>query len=130
MSVVAGNMINKVGGYQLVDIDLCPISLPFQLQVTERRKNFAIDYSYQVRDTFEIALNPGVNISELPHPVASSSPFGRYELFIKASDGKLTAVRNLTLLKGEYRPEQYTEYESWLDLINQEKNYGVVLESK
>jgi hypothetical protein len=124
------NATSKMGDYRLLNLDLDPVRLPFQVGVTERKKSFSLLTSYQTLDTFEIALPSNVSILSLPEDMNFSSPFGLCHWKVEEKNGKLLASRAIQLYKGEYKAEQYSDYETWIDKLHSQKYYKVVLQSK
>lgn len=130
MNVTAGNMISRTGSYTLVNLDLTPAQLPFELMATERKKHFYLPYSYIVEDSFEVTLPAAATLESLPKPVTNSSPFGDYLLTIKQEGDKLVGTKRLVLKAGRYAPGQYGDYEAWVDDIRNQSHYKVILRTK
>jgi hypothetical protein len=130
VSISATNMIKKVGAYSVLNLDLAPLDIRLDVQVTERKKDFRLPVSYQVRDTFEITMPANTTVDALPKSVNLETPFGKYTLVIKQEQDKLLAVRNILFNDGVFKPAQYTDYEAWVDNINNPNNYQVILQNK
>jgi len=122
--------ISKMGDYQLLNIDLDPVNLPFQVEAAERKKSFFLPAYCRILDTFELALPTTVFVKALPENMDAPSPFGACHWQIEEKNGKLIASRTIQLNKGEYKAEQYSDYEAWIDKLHGQKYYKVVLQNK
>jgi hypothetical protein len=122
--------ISKMGDYQLLNIDLDPVRLPFQIEATERKKSFYLPACWQILDTFEITLPPAASVKALPEDMDAPSPFGECHWRIEERNGKLFAARTIQVNQGEYKAEQYSDYEAWIDKLHSQRYYKVVLQSK
>lgn len=127
-NVVAGNMINKSGNYQVVNIDLIPLNLSAEVMVAERKKKFFLPVSLAVSDTFSIALPDNSKIVSLPASSSLDSDFGQFEMSVKEEASRLLVMRKLVLNEGIYEPSQYAKYEEWIDKIMNRKKYSVILD--
>jgi hypothetical protein len=119
-----------MGDYQLLNIDLDPVNLPFQVEAAERKKSFFLPAYCRILDTFELALPTTVFVKALPENMDAPSPFGACHWQIEEKNGKLIASRTIQLNKGEYKAEQYSDYEAWIDKLHSQKYYKVVLQNK
>ncbi len=98
--------------------------------VEDRKTNFLRKYDLTYIDSIEYNFPSDFQMEYLPEPVEFESEFGKYQMKLEFIQGKLHYTRKLEFYSGEFEPEKYEEFRSFIDKIEAQDKTKVVLTTK
>jgi hypothetical protein len=99
-------------------------------KVESRKTKVIRKMAYVDIDTINYNLPEEIYPEFLPEPIKIKSRFGEYEASFKLSQGKLVYIRKISMWKGEFPPESYSELIDFYRNLNKADNTKVVFLSK
>lgn len=94
---------------------------------TARIHDIELHYAYHDIDSVEVDLPKGYEAESVPKDVSVSSPFGKYNCFIKLSGNKLIYYRSFEHFGGNFPAKDYTELVKFYEAIYKADRNRVVL---
>lgn len=99
-------------------------------KVDVRKTNVVRKYPQTDVDTIRFHLPEEIYPEFLPEPVRISSRFGEYEAAFEVNQGSLVYTRRMTVNKGVFPPETYTEMIDFYKSVNKADNVKLVFLNK
>ncbi len=92
-----------------------------------RRYNFIISRGYKEVDSFNFKVPSNMTADYLPDEVTLNTKYGSYHLKVEDNgDGSFTYLRELSINKGDYQPDEYENYRAFRKSVKKHDNTKVV----
>jgi hypothetical protein len=119
LTISIANYMHKLGN----DITLLPLNFMNKLtsipeKVRNRKSDFCIRRPYMENDTVVYKLPNGYNVTEMPVKSDITGKFGTYTSNTLLKDNSITYIRHFELKKGEFPPEEYTDFRDFMEQVS------------
>jgi len=118
-------------GTMIIETQLLRHPLDQPPRVRGRTLPFIISQGYTQQDKTIIEIPTGYRHNKVPEAIDIESPFGIYKLTIRNTDStQVEVTRNLIIKEGQYPPEEYKQYRSFLKKIKKSDQQKIVITNK
>jgi len=93
----------------------------------ERKYPLALRYPFIDTDTVSISIPDGYHMEFIPTPVAIESPYGKYTVEVIPSESGIIYIRNYSMVKGTFPPEQYMDFVKFMNKVAEADKMKLVL---
>ncbi|RYZ48468.1 MAG: DUF3857 domain-containing protein, partial [Sphingobacteriales bacterium] len=130
MRFTVSNIASPASSYFMVNLNLLPVTLPFEPQIGERLRPFTLTTGFGLSDTLSLVIPDGYDLDTAPKEVNLKTEFGEFHLAYTWNNKMVSAARKFIQHSGVFAAEKYEAYERWVDSIQDQNYYRVVLKAK